>query len=208
MTEEEIEKKTQEEDAKPEEERDYNFSRTKTESQKVWEWTLLNTNKAIWLRDKDELTEEDYQNFYKSLSNDQSPALAYSHFKGEGEVEFNSILFIPENVSWDLMGEMSDKSKNLKLYVRRVLIQDTFVDLLPRYLNFLYGIIDSDDLPLNVNREALQQSKLLKAISKKAVKKFLDMVTELQKDEVKYRKFWQKYGKNMKYGIVNDHTNQ
>ena len=117
-------------------------------------------------------------------------------------MEFNSILYIPENVSWDLMGEMSEKASNLKLYVRRVLIQDTFIDLLPKYLSFLYGIIDSDDLPLNVNREALQQNKILRAISKKAVKKFLDMVAETQKDEEKYRTFWQKYGKNMKYGII------
>ena len=108
------------------------------------------------MRDKEELTEEDYVAFFNNLSNDREPPLAYTHFKGEGEVEFNSILYIPENVSWDLMCEMSEKASNLKLYVRRVLIQDTFVDLLPKYLSFLYGIIDSDDLPLNVNREALQ----------------------------------------------------
>lgn len=115
----------------------------------------MNTNKAIWLRDKEELTEQDYIEFYKNLSKDSQEPLAYTHFRGEGEVEFNAILFIPENVSWDLMGEMSDKATNLKLYVRRVLIKDTFVDLLPKYLSFLSGIIDSDDLPLNVNREAL-----------------------------------------------------
>ena len=145
----------------------------------------MNENKAIWLRPKDEIEEEDYHNFYKAISNDYDKPLTYSHFTAEGEIEFRSLLFVPAHAPYDMFENYYGRSSSLKLYVRRVLITEEFEELLPRYLNFIKGVLDSDDLPLNVSREQLQQLKILKVISKKLVRKTIEMIKELAEEGMK-----------------------
>jgi len=141
-----------EEDASEEEEKEVKM---KTITQQVWEWEIINEIKAIWTRSKDELTDEDYNNFYKTITKDPENPLAYTHFRAEGEIDFRSILYIPASAPFDLFENYYGKSSALKLYVRRVLITEEFEDLMPHYLNFVKGVVDSDDLPLNVSREQL-----------------------------------------------------
>lgn len=145
----------------------------------------MNENKAIWLRPKDEIEESDYHSFYKAISNDYDKPLTYSHFTAEGEIEFRSLLFVPAHAPYDMFENYYGRSSSLKLYVRRVLITEEFEELLPRYLNFIKGVLDSDDLPLNVSREQLQQLKILKVISKKLVRKTIDMIKELAEEGMK-----------------------
>merc|ERR1712036_118658 len=149
----------------------------------VFEWEQVNTQKAIWLRSKEDVTEEEYDEFYKSISKDYLDPLTYTHFNAEGEIEFKSVLFLPKKAPFDMMGNYWTKKAEVKLYVRRVLVADKFEDLLPRYLNFVRGIVDSDDLPLNVSREQLQQNKIMKVISKKLVRKVLELMKKLAKEE-------------------------
>merc|ERR1711959_564828 len=151
----------------------------------VYEWEQVNTQKAIWLRAKEEVTEEEYNEFYKTISKDYLDPLAYSHFNAEGEIEFKSILFLPKKAPFDMMDNYWTKKSEVKLYVRRVLVAEKFEELLPRYLNFVRGVVDSDDLPLNVSREQLQQNKIMKAISKKLVRKVLDMLKKLAAEDDK-----------------------
>merc|ERR1712004_608041 len=132
----------------------------------VYEWEQVNTQKAIWLRAKEDVTEEEYNEFYKSISKDYLDPLAYTHFNAEGEIEFKSILFLPKKAPFDMMDNYWTKKSEVKLFVRRVLVAEKFDELLPRYLNFVRGVVDSDDLPLNVSREQLQQNKIMKVISK------------------------------------------
>ena len=127
----------------------------KTITQQVWDWEIINEIKAIWTRSKDDITEEEYMNFYKTISKDPEDPLAYTHFRAEGEIDFKSILYIPSSAPFDLFENYYGKSAALKLYVRRVLITEEFEDLMPRYLNFVKGVVDSDELPLNVSREQL-----------------------------------------------------
>ena len=127
----------------------------KTITQQVWDWETINEIKAIWTRDKDEITEEEYNSFYKTISKDPEDPLAYTHFRAEGEIDFKAILYVPSSMPSDLFENYYGKSSALKLYVRRVLITEEFEDLMPRYLNFIRGVVDSDDLPLNVSREQL-----------------------------------------------------
>ena len=129
--------------------------KTKTVTKQVWEWESLNDIKAIWMRGKDDITEEEYAGFYKTITKDTNDPLAHTHFSAEGEIEFKSILYIPGEAPYDLYENYYGKSSALKLYVRRVLITEEFDELMPRYLNFVKGIVDSDDLPLNVSREQL-----------------------------------------------------
>ena len=145
----------------------------------------MNENKAIWLRPKDEIEEDDYHSFYKAISNDYDKPLTYSHFTAEGEIEFRSLLFVPAHAPYDMFENYYGRSSSLKLYVRRVLITEEFEELLPRYLNFIKGVLDSDDLPLNVSREQLQQLKILKVISKKLVRKTIDMIKDLAEEGMK-----------------------
>merc|ERR1712190_4451 len=149
----------------------------------VYEWEQVNTQKAIWLRAKEDVTEEEYNEFYKSISKDYLDPLAYTHFNAEGEIEFKSILFLPKKAPFDMMDNYWTKKAEVKLFVRRVLVADKFEDLLPRYLNFVRGVVDSDDLPLNVSREQLQQNKIMKVISKKLVRKVLELMKKLAKEE-------------------------
>merc|ERR1712238_469749 len=149
----------------------------------VFEWEQVNTQKAIWLRAKEDVTEEEYTEFYKSISKDYLDPLAYTHFNAEGEIEFKSILFLTKKAPFDMMDNYWTKQSEVKLYVRRVLVAEKFEELLPRYLNFVRGVVDSDDLPLNVSREQLQQNKIMKVISKKLVRKILELMKKLAKEE-------------------------
>jgi heat shock protein beta len=186
----------------------------KTEKVDVWDWHRINSNVAIWSRDKDEITEDEYKAFYKSIAGDGTGSSHWIHFKAEGEVEFKSILFIPDDAK-DLYNDYNTRQAGIRLYVRKVLIQDDFDDLLPRYLNFLRGVVDSDDLPLNVSRETLQQHKILKVMGKKLVRKALEMLrklssapTEEGEDHSPYIKFWNTFGKSVKMGVVEDAGNR
>merc|ERR1712190_445634 len=168
---------TKDDDEKEEEEKKAPKKKT------VFEWEQVNTQKAIWLRAKEDVTEEEYTEFYKSISKDYLDPLAYTHFNAEGEIEFKSILFLPKKAPFDMMDNYWTKKSEVKLFVRRVLVADKFEELLPRYLNFVRGVVDSDDLPLNVSREQLQQNKIMKVISKKLVRKVLELMKKLAKDE-------------------------
>merc|ERR1711970_775476 len=172
-----VETKDDDEEEKEEEEKKAPKKKT------VFEWEQVNTQKAIWLRAKEDVTEEEYNEFYKSISKDYLDPLAYTHFNAEGEIEFKSILFLPKKAPFDMMDNYWQKKSEIKLYVRRVLVADKFEDLLPRFLNFVRGIVDSDDLPLNVSREQLQQNKIMKVISKKLVRKVLELMKKLAKEE-------------------------
>merc|ERR1712032_1380205 len=155
----------------------------KPEKKTVYEWEQVNTQKAIWLRNKEDVTEEEYSEFYKSISKDYLDPLAYTHFNAEGEIEFKSILYLPKKAPFDMMDNYWQKKSEVKLFVRRVLVAEKFDELLPRYLNFVRGVVDSDDLPLNVSREQLQQNKIMKVISKKLVRKVLELMKKLAKEE-------------------------
>ena len=170
-----------------EEEAEADKPKTRTEEKTVWDWELMNPQKAIWSRDKSEITDEEYTNFYKTLvRNSEQEPLTWTHFKAEGEIDFKCILYLPKKAAADLYEDFYHKKmENLHLYVRKVLIQDSFEDLLPRYLSFVVGVVDSDDLPLNVSREQLSQDKVLKVMGKKIVRKAIEMIKKLaeEKDE-------------------------
>merc|ERR1711976_276116 len=167
-------------DEEKEEEKD---EKKATKKKTVYEWEQVNTQKAIWLRAKEDVTEEEYNEFYKTISKDYLDPLAYSHFNAECEIEFKSILFLPKKAPFDMMENYHTKKSEVKLFVRRVLVAEKFEELLPRYLNFVRGVVDSDDLPLNVSREQLQQNKIMKVISKKLVRKVLELMKKLAKEE-------------------------
>lgn len=172
----------------------------------VWDWELMNEAKPIWQRKTSEVSDKEYQDFYKVFSKDSQDPLAFTHFVAEGEVTFKSILFIPKTAPTDIFSSFNKKQETVKMYVRRVFISETFDDLLPKYLNFVRGVVDSDDLPLNVSRETLQQNKLLKVIKKKLVRKILDMIKKL--DETEFENFWKEFGTNIKLGAIEDTTNR
>merc|ERR1711879_697492 len=174
----EAEEDDDDDDEKEEDEEKKEAPKKKT----VFEWEQVNTQKAIWLRAKEDVTEEEYNEFYKSISKDYLDPLAYTHFNAEGEIEFKSILFLPKKAPMDMMDNYWSKKSEVKLFVRRVLVADKFEELLPRYLNFVRGVVDSDDLPLNVSREQLQQNKIMKVISKKLVRKVLELMKKLAKE--------------------------
>jgi len=153
--------------------------KTKTVTEQEWHWDLVNVIKAIWMREKGEISDEEYNGFYKTISRDAEDPLAYSHFSAEGEIEFKAILYIPSNAPFDMYDNYYGSKSSLKLYVRRVLISEDFEELMPKYLNFVKGVVDSDDLPLNVSREQLQQLKMIKVMSKKLVRKTIEMIKEL-----------------------------
>merc|ERR1712226_282464 len=169
-----------EDDEDEEEEVEY-----ETKTRTVWNWELVNKQKAIWSRDKKDVTDEDYANFYKAISNDHEAPATWTHFKAEGEIEFKSILFVPKKAAHDMYDNYYKSATGLRLYVRKVLITDEFEDLLPQYLSFIKGVIDSDDLPLNVSRETLQQHKVLKVMGKKLVRKRLEMLRKLAQKAAK-----------------------
>lgn len=167
-----------------EEEAESDKPKTRTEEKTVWDWELMNEQKAIWSRDKSEISDEEYTNFYKTLvRNSEQEPLTWTHFKAEGEIDFKCILYLPKKAPADLYEDFYHKKmNNLHLYVRKVLIQDSFDDLLPRYLSFVVGVVDSDDLPLNVSREQLSQDKVLKVMGKKIVRKAIEMIKKLAEE--------------------------
>ena len=169
-------------ETKPTEDETPKEPKTKTVTEQVWEWETINEVKAIWLREKSDISEEEYHNFYKTITKDHESPLTYTHFSAEGEIEFKAILFIPSNAPYDLFENYYGKSSALKLYVRRVLITEEFEELMPRYLNFIKGVVDSDDLPLNVSREQLQQLKMIKVMSKKLIRKAIEMIKALAEE--------------------------
>ncbi|KAJ8772784.1 hypothetical protein K2173_027961 [Erythroxylum novogranatense] len=225
-SEEEGESETSEDDEDKEEK-----PKTKKVKETIYEWELLNDVKAIWLRNPKEVTDEEYTKFYNALAKDfgEDKPMASSHFNAEGDVEFKAVLFIPPRAPHDLYESYYNSNKsNLRLYVRRVFISDEFDELLPKYLSFLKGLVDSDTLPLNVSREMLQQHSSLKTIKKKLIRKALDMIRKIadeDPDEVnndkkdtedsidnekkgQYTKFWNEFGKSIKLGIIEDATNR
>merc|ERR1712146_504985 len=228
--EEEVENSEEDSDEEGEEEEE-DEPATKTETKTVWFWQHINDQPAIWTRDKSEITEDEYNQFYQSLAGkkggDEDSPLSWIHFRAEGEIEFKSILYVPKSAPYDMYDNYYGKASGMRLYVRKVLITDEFEDLMPRYLNFIRGVVDSDDLPLNVSRETLQQHKVLKVMGKKLVRKSLEMLRRLaqksrraadeEEDDVvegaedddsieeeaedDYIKFWEQFGKNLKLGL-------
>merc|ERR1712142_1303948 len=193
-----VEDDTEEAEAKP---------KTKKVDKTTWDWELCNQSKPIWTRKPTEIEEEEYDEFYKSITKDKAGPLTKIHFVAEGEVTFKSLLFVPGAQQSEEFNKYGQKKDSIKLYVRRVFITDDFQDMMPNYLSFVRGVVDSDDLPLNVSRETLQQHKLLKVIKKKLVRKTLDMIKKIE--EADYMdKFWKEFSTNIKLGVMEDHSNR
>ncbi|CAH8539779.1 unnamed protein product [Schistosoma intercalatum] len=203
--EEKEESKTADSEASVEEESGKK-SESKTVDKVVWDWVRVNENKPIWKRKPADVTDAEYNDLFRAYSNDNDDPLAKIHFSGEGNVLFSSILYIPKHLPSNIFQMHSTHSDRIKLYVRRVYIADAADDLLPKYLAFVFGIVDSDELPLNVSREMLQQNKLLKLIKIRLVKKVLQMISELS--ESQFKNFWKEYSVNIKLGIIDDLPNR
>ena len=179
----------------------------KTIEKTVWDWELMNDTKPIWRRKAKDVEDSEYNEFYKVLTKENTDPLGRIHFTAEGEPNFRSILFVPEKLPAAFYSDMTKSMGNrIKMYVRRIFITDEMDELMPRYLSWLWGVVDSDDLPLNVSREALQQHKLLKVIRKKLVRKALEMLKKLPTED--FLKVWQEFGNTLKFGVLEDSGNK
>ncbi|KAH7684075.1 Heat shock protein Hsp90 family protein [Dioscorea alata] len=204
---EEEEEPKEGEEVKPEEE---TKKKKKTVTEKYWDWELANETKPIWMRNPKEVEKNEYNEFYKKTFNEFLDPLAYSHFSTEGEVEFRSVLYVPGMAPLNNEDIVNPKTKNIRLYVKRVFISDDFDgELFPRYLSFVKGVVDSNDLPLNVSREILQESRIVRIMRKRLVRKTFDMIQEISEkdDKEDYKKFWENFGKLLKLGCIEDSGN-